>query len=596
VVAAAAILAQSCATVGPPHEVVREEFLSRQTKPHRLSSDVGVGSKRVDGDTWLTVQLKEEWQCFDSVREVVRVRTFRKAEANNLGVDVAGAVAAILAGTVLVAVAPSLSSMEGSGTDGNTASPRDQAYTFGALSLAGGVALGINAARVAIRAQPELIRSENVARERNSERGRYRCGTDALLEGTPMAIVPGGQVALPVTIVGRKLKIALRPALDEVCRAHADLADQVPVVLRGTDESEIPLATVSLTNCKTAAQARTHLTEAGRLVRQGTGSTLLRAIDEADQADSLWRRLPDSDVAKDDVKSELSLVQKDIGASVAKLDDDGFASMISKGGSSKEDLFREASAALTLATKRQVPARAWKNAMLSIAEHAEQAPRGYLDVIAIVKGAGQDQCLINDWQCPNWLTAETIGTATQRLSTEFVRGSSMIVRQAKAASRALGRSVTLKNGLAADAAVIAATEWTEACDAEHQLQVPQIKAACSDLGAATVDVRRVLSENSETLTRLKKGAEEQERIARKKKALKDWRDQFSRCRRLGTALPQAEQLRAAGRCDAECKEALSRMEKDAERTLQFQGDMTLDPSTMEAVRKECLEAGCPNCP
>jgi hypothetical protein len=596
VVVASAILIQSCATVGLPHEVVREDFLSRQTRPHRLSADVGVESKRGDGDATLTVQLEEEWQCFDRVREVVRVRTYRKSEATNLGLDVVGAVAGVLAGTLLLAAAPSLSSMEGDGTDGNTASPRTQAYTFGGVALAAGVSFGINAARVAMKTQPELIRSENVTRERNSERGRYHCGTDALLGGMPIALVNGGQVPLPVIIVGRKLKISLRPALDDVCRARPDMEEQAQVVLRGTDDSEIPLATVSLTNCKTAAQARTRVAEAASLVREGKGSTLLRAIDEADEADSLWRRLPDSDFAKADIKSALDRVQSDIAASASKLDDVGFASIISKDRTSKEEVMREATAALTLATKRQPPDRAWKSAMLSIAEHAEPGARGYLDVIAIVKRAGQDQCLINDWQCPTWLTAETVETATQRLSVEFARSSSVVARQAAAASRALGRSVTLKNGLAAEAAIVAATEWTEACDAEHQLQVPRIKAACADLLGATGNIRRALSTNADTLARLKKEAEEQERIARKKKAERDWREQFARCRKLNAALPQAQQLRASGRCDGECKDALSKMEKDAERMAQFQGDMTLDPPTMETVRKECLAAGCPNCP
>jgi hypothetical protein len=592
------ILVHGCATVGPPSYASKETMLSRRFEPHRISSRILVTSKQFEGDDALIVGLNDEWQCFDNVREVVRTTTVKKSEAQNLGVDVAGALIGVAAGAILLAAAPSLSSMKGVGTDGQESlSPREQAQTWAVLAFTGGAVFAGNLLRVGVMSRPEVIRSETSARVTRSERGRYACGADPATGGTVIAIVNDRSVDLPATSTGGKLRIALRAPLDELCGASdVSPSDMARVVFRPSEQPEVPLARIPLSDCVTSAKARSNLREAHTLVRQPHGSSLLRAIDQAGQAEKLLKGLPDRSTAKAELRSDLEAVRGEIESSMAKLTDDGLGALFSRGTTSGDDLVREGSAALMLAAKRPGPARVWQNTMHSISERVGPGAQGYLQMVAIVKRAGLNDCLINGWECPDWLTNEAILAATQRLTAEFVRGASTNTKQIASASRALGRTLSLKSDLAAETALDDAKDWIQACSSENEMQVKGVRAACADLLATVADAQKVIDANADAISRLKAEAAQRERDARQKKALREWKGQFARCRKLGAALPEAERLREQGRCNGECQEALGRMKKDLERLSQFQGDSNLDESTMVGVRRDCQAAGCPNCP
>jgi hypothetical protein len=409
-------------------------------------------------------------------------------------------------------------------------------------------------------------------------------------------IVNGRRIDLPVTTKGRKLQVAVRPALDEQCESGITGTDTARIVFRGTDESEIPLANVPLQNCVIGAKARAHIRDARIQLRQSTGSSVLHAIDETAQAKTLVQALPESDVAKPQLRSDLDAVQRDIQTAVTNISDDGLGTLFAKTKPTGDDLLREGSAALVLASKRPEPALAWQNTMRSIAARVSPGTGGYLELVAIVKKAGLNDCLIGGWQCPEWLTSDSIVSATQHLSSDFVRGASATSKQLITTTRGMSRAPTLKAGLAAEAALSAAGDWFEACGSENELQIASIRTACSDLLAKADDARKVMDANHEILSRLKEEAAQRERNEHQKKGLRLWKDQFARCRRLGSALPEAERLRAQGRCGSECQDAIAKMKKDLERLEQFRGDTDLDSSTMETVRRECQDARCPNCP
>lgn len=591
------LLLNGCASVVGYRDTTTENILARQVIPRKTSSRIVVASENWTDGRSLTVSLQREWQCADAVQETVSVQRVRLTDTNNIGLDIGLGVLGLVAGSVALAVSPSLSAQQTTDYNGNSSSSRDEAIGLGALGLAGGIVLCGNGMRTYFEGRPQVLSTSKIVRDRKSERRSYACGTAPIFDGTVTASINERSVALDVTRKGSKLTIAARDNLDEACGSGLSVHDSARIVFHPTDDpsSVVPIATLPLSDCVNAAEARAHLRRAKFLLHQAEGSTLLEAIDHVRQSERNWRQLAQSDRDAPEIRSELDSMHKEVDASVEKVGAEP-GSLLPKGHFSADDLIREASAALVLATQNPHSARAWSAVMKWTITHVDEGAPGYLQLVSIVKRANLDECLINGWQCPAWLTTETIEAALQSETSQLTRLMAAQSKQLLAASHALQQKVSLKDVANAEAAQTAAAQWTDACASDKRLQLAALQTSCNQLGTAALEVIRAIETNADTVARLKEETEKREHNDHEKKALRDWRAQFSKCRKLRADLTMVEKLRSAGHCGEECETGGARMQKEVRRLSEFQGDNQLDPADLEVVQRECEAAGCSTCP
>ena len=596
-VLATLLLLNGCASVVGYRDTTTESILARQVIPRKTSSRIVVAAENWIGNRSLTVSLQREWQCADAVQETVSVQRVRLTDTNNIGLDIGLGIVGLVAGSVALAVSPSLSTQQTTDYNGNASSSHDEAIGLGALGLAGGIVLIGNGLRTHLQGRPQVLSTSRIVRDRQSERRAYQCGTAPVFDGTVTANVNERSVALDVTRKGNTLTIAARDNLDEACGSGLSVHDSARIIFHPTDDpsSEVSIATFPLSDCVNAAEARAHLRRAKFLLNQAEGSTLLEAIDHVRQSEKNWRLLAQSDRDAPEIRTELDSMHKEVDASVEKVGAEP-GSLLPKGHFSADDLIREASAALVLAAQNPHSARAWSAVMKWVVAHVDDGAPGYLQLVSIVKRANLDECLINGWQCPAWLTTETIETALQSETSQLTRLLGAQSKQLLATSHALQQKVSLKDIENAEAAQAAAATWTEACAPEKRLQLAALQTSCNQLGTAALEVTKAIETNAETVARLKEETEKRQHSDHERKALRDWRGQFAKCRKLRNDLAKVEQLRNAGRCGEECETGGARMQKEVRRLSEFQGDNQLDPADLEVVQRECEAAGCSTCP
>lgn len=555
----------SCAAVTSDTQRFERRVDRSYSEVVQTKSDVTLTNPGWQGQV-ATAELSQNLICTTFDRQDVTHTTFRDVETENGFISVAGSVLLVLAGGAAVAAAPEMSTAPNYNEQGEeTASDQDVTYVLGGLAIATGVGGAIvNGYTWSKGGTTQLSQKQDKGLLVQQHPGQT---CDTLKYTGPVQIDVFNQ-SLERTAQNGLLELPLKPSF---CTSK----DPAKVYVDGKLVGQIPVA-----QCFYAATLLKVLNALSDQLQNPTVSSIRTATKGIEEvatvlphlAEPAWRtpvedrlaevRFASSDAAQTVVDTLLVHLEK-------QLQDPDETPL--------HTAVDAATISLSLTTN---PDKNFQKLLQILVSAERLSPRDFETLISALP-APYATCL-KTGECDQGLSKPAADGILAPVYTAFAKrlktNANAVLKAAEALNTKPSSNTQFELTLKEDDF---SETFASACDLA--ITNDELTTACD-----TVRNTREAATNARTNAQ----------ASLQKQAVgdtfKQWRAIFPQCRKVREGIAAFEGI---SNCSGECRDALNRIRHDhAELQKFFPVNPTYTPESVAAIRAECRDAGCPNCP